>query len=226
MRLLDLFCGAGGAGMGYSRAGFEVVGVDHKSQPRYPFEFWRSDALTYLRELILNKDSGGLAWEKEPFVAVHASPPCQDYSVLRHLANPSPRLIDPVRELLVQTGLPWIIENVETAPLPRQDTLDGRYGVELCGTMFGLVVYRHRLFETSFPVTAPRSCAHLRPALNPYNKRARKRDGIEKDATQHHAKGMDIDWMRGDEIGEAIPPAYTELIGHQLMQHLEARVAV
>jgi DNA (cytosine-5)-methyltransferase 1 len=207
-RLLDLFCGAGGAAMGYHRAGFEVVGVDNRPQPNYPFEFIQGDALAYVRGLLL----GDWDWAD----AVHASPPCQDYSTaMRH----------PVRELLQKTGLPWVIENVPGAPLPQQDTLDGRYGVELCGTMFGLRVYRHRLFETNFPVSAPRGCSHTAPPMNPHNQVGRDRIYAEfgrQDPDPIWNKAMGVEWMGRYEAREAIPPAYTELIGHQLLAHLKA----
>lgn len=214
-RLLDLFCGAGGCTKGYQRAGFHVVGVDIRPQPRYcGDEFFQDDAL-WLESL---------CGYTEPFDAVHASPPCQDYSkALRHLSNEQPRLIEPVRDLLRRMDLPWVLENVPGAPLPTQDTLDGRYGVQLCGTMFGMRVYRHRLFETSFPVVPPpRGCNHSVPALNPYNQKSRERDGIESGAERAFASEMGVEWMSGkrgelkSEIGEAVPPAYTEFIGKQL----------
>jgi DNA (cytosine-5)-methyltransferase 1 len=206
--------------MGYHRAGFEVVGVDIKPQPNYPFRFLEDDALGVLENYAVG--------EWRPFVdAIHASPPCQSYSkVLRHLSNPTEMLVDDVRDKLVGIGLPWVIENVPGAPLPMQDTLDGRYGTVLCGTMFGLKVYRHRLFETSFPVTVSQSCNHSVPALNPYNAKARKRDGIVIDRAGHHARAMEVEWMKGEnEIGEAIPPAYTELIGTQLLAYLQKEEA-
>jgi len=122
--------------MGYARAGFEVVGVDINPQPRYPFEFHQADALDYLRE------------HGHRFDAVHASPPCQAYSETRKIqSNEHPELIPPTRAALQRVGLPWVIENVPGSPL-----IDP---VELCGAMFGLRVYRHRLFEASFPVTVP-----------------------------------------------------------------------
>lgn len=158
--LLDLFCGAGGAAMGYHRAGFDVVGVDVRPQPRYPFRFVQADAVWFA--------SLGLTH----FTAIHASPPCQDYSkAMRHLSGTYPRLIDPVRELLAASGLPWVIENVLGAPLPAQDDLFGAHGTELCGSMFGLQmaglqVRRHRLFESSFPMAPPCDCDHSLPAFN------------------------------------------------------------
>ncbi|MGH9692462.1 MAG: DNA cytosine methyltransferase [Candidatus Acidiferrales bacterium] len=118
-RLLDLFCCAGGAGVGYNRAGFEVVGVDNKPQPNYPFPFIRADALKLDAKFLASFD------------ALHASPPCQSYSDLAKRngnGHEWPRLIEPVRKMLIKTGLPYVIENVDGAPL-----LDP---VVLCGTMF------------------------------------------------------------------------------------------
>jgi DNA (cytosine-5)-methyltransferase 1 len=136
--LLDLFCGAGGAGMGYSRAGFEVVGVDNVFQKRYPFEFHQADAFEYLAE------------HGREFDVIHASPPCQGYSRLRHLpwlkGKIWPLLIEPCRKIFEQSGKIWVIENVADAPLS---------GITLCGLMFGLPLYRHRKFETNFFMLQP-----------------------------------------------------------------------
>jgi DNA (cytosine-5)-methyltransferase 1 len=146
-RLLDLFCCAGGAATGYNEAGFEIVGVDVKLQTNYPFAFVQSDALTLDPKFIATFD------------AIHASPPCQSYSDLAKRngnADAWPRLIDPIRDLLVGSGLPYVIENVEGAPL--------RNPVMLCGTMFkGLRVLRHRLFEADFPILTPRHGTHPSP---------------------------------------------------------------
>ena len=131
-RLLDLFCGAGGAGMGYSRAGFEVVGVDIAPQKHYPFEFHQADALEYL------------AQHGAEFDAIHASPPCQRYSAITHAKrteNNYPDLIPSTREALIKCDRPYVIENVPRAPLINP--------LILCGTMFDLHVIRHRLFEMS-----------------------------------------------------------------------------
>ena len=168
MRLLDLFCGAGGASEGYRRAGFEVVGVDIKPQPHYPFDFIEADALTV---------GGGPEWIASYFDAVHASPPCQAHSSLRHLqSTASVDLIAETRELLRQTGLPYIIENVVGAPL-----LDP---VKLCGSSLGLgamcedgkwrQLRRHRLFESNVPLMGP-PCAHQRRA----DRRLRNREQSE-----------------------------------------------
>ena len=199
--LLDLFSGAGGAAMGYYRAGFDVVGVDIKSQPHYPFEFVQRDALDLMRDPI-NVASD--------FDVIHASPPCQAYSPhLRHRARPSEMLIEPTRALLKSTGLPYVIENVKGAPLT---------GLMLCGSTFELPIWRHRYFETSPPMLAP-PCRHdLVPhPLNPYNTKSKRRDGITGVTDPRWKHGMGIDWMTGEEIAEAIPPAYTQFIGEQLL---------
>jgi DNA (cytosine-5)-methyltransferase 1 len=200
MKLLDLFCGAGGAAMGYHRAGWEVVGVDINPQPRFPFEFHQADALEY--------DLSG-------FDAVHASPPCQAYSSMSTcrpgLAGTYPDLIDPVRRMLKDSGLPWIIENVPGAPL-RQDLM-------LCGHMFGLELYRHRIFETSAYLGQPRHPRHTRPG----SKAGHWKPGQIISVSGHCApmwlarQVMGIDWMNRAELGEAIPPAYTEFIGRELL---------
>lgn len=135
-RLLDLFCGAGGAAMGYHRAGFEVVGVDLKPQKHYPFEFHQADALEFLAE------------HGREFDVIHASPPCQAHTSLKNLHDKDyPELIEPTRRLLEKTGLPYIIENVVGAPL--------RNPILLCGSSFGLRVRRHRLFESNWFLIAP-----------------------------------------------------------------------
>jgi DNA (cytosine-5)-methyltransferase 1 len=232
LRILDLFCGAGGAAMGYHRAGFEVVGVDHKPQPRYPFEFVQADALGYLY---------ALTWlELLQFAAIHASPPCQAFSSARSLWDSRlgddrhPDLIGPTREALTATGLPFVIENVERAPL-----LDP---VTICGLSLGLGVRRHRIFETSFPVMVPPCHSkHAGDWISVFGGGALSRtpkDGQKRVDGKHNGKGaydgrthikheaakvaMGIDWMGRDEMSDAIPPAYTELIGAQLMAQLGA----
>ena len=220
-RLLDLFCGAGGAAMGYHRAGFEVVGVDIKPQPRYPFEFRQMDALDAL--WLVRHDDGTHRWSR--FDVIHASPPCQAFTRAqnaRQQAHLHPDLLTPTRELLEATGLPWVIENVPGAPM-RADLI-------LCGTNFGLEasgfeVRRHRWFESNVELGLAMPCSHRLPAMpvfghNP-NADFYKRygHGITIDAKQ---RAMGIDWMARQELSESIPPAFTELIGHQLMSHLKA----
>ncbi len=217
-RLLDLFCGAGGAAMGYHRAGFDVVGVDIVPQPHYPFEFVQADAIEFMAEEAL--DPG--------FDVYHASPPCQRFSDLAKRngnGDDWPDLIEPTRRLLQATGLPYIIENVEGAPLIEPITL--------CGVSFDtLRVIRHRLFESNIRILGR---AHLRHPLV-YTMDKRKKHYAMLDQTSSYVsvngggncsvaearRAMGIDWMTKDELNEAIPPAYTEWIGRSLFSLLAA----
>jgi DNA (cytosine-5)-methyltransferase 1 len=209
-RLLDLFCGAGGAAMGYSRAGFEVVGVDVVHQPNYPFEFALADALAY----VVPPETLG-----DEFDAIHASPPCQRHTKAQKLqGNEHLDLIAPTRELLIETGLPWVIENVKRAPLHNPQVLEGQ--------MFGLNTHRPRLFETNWGYEAP----HLRPPPPRQAKMGRPlKSGEAIQVVGHFSdiaaarRAMGIDWMTQAELAEAIPPAYTKHIGHFLLAHLKAQ---
>ena len=212
-RLLDLFCGAGGAAMGYHRAGFEVVGVDIKPQPHYPFEFHQADALTY---------------PLEGFDAYHASPPCQLWTVAgaNHRKNGKqyPDLITPTRERLETTGKPFIIENVPGAPLINP--------VKICGTMFGLRLKRHRLFECPFELYFHQyTCGCYQPGFDSRPNGKHRCYSFASGARLLSVSGhnfiladarlaMGIDWMNQGEISQAIPPAYTEYIGKYLMELL------
>lgn len=230
-RLLDVFCGAGGAAMGYSRAGFEVVGVDIAEQPNYPFEFVKQDALWILEVLVrrgsLCPSAESRYWLRD-FDAIHASPPCQASSSLRSMwpEREYPELIPPTRELLIASGLPYVIENVVGADLARAPQLDGTWGVELCGSSWGLGVERghlrrHRLFETTFPVPQP-PCRHRGPAVGVYGHGGHS--GKHRMLYRAEAsEAMGIDWMTRDEMTQAIPPAYTEHIGRFLLEEIEAR---
>lgn len=210
--LLDLFCKAGGAGKGYADAGFEVVGIDRDPQPRYPFEFIRADVFEFLRWWRL------LGRRQRPFDAIHASPPCQAFSSMRTRWSDRehPELIGPVRARLRASGLPFVIENVEGAPLHAPTTL--------CGSMFGLEVRRHRLFECSLPVTQP-DCDHVGqgPVVGVYgNTGAGGNRGLERrrgrtNGVADWRRAMGIDWMTAAELTQAIPPVYTEYIGRQLI---------
>ncbi len=213
-KLLDLFCCAGGAAKGYERAGFEVIGVDVAPQPNYPFPFIQKDALKLDRKFLLSFD------------AVHASPPCQSYSVLaKRTGNGSswPRLIEPVRKMLVHSGLPYIIENVVGAPLLNP--------IKLCGTMFpGLRVLRHRLFETNFKITPPPHPPHPKVHTKDRRKAHFGKTNEWKDYVQVTGGGncsilaardaMGINWMTKRELNEAIPPAYTHFVGRKLMRYI------
>lgn len=204
--LLDLFCGAGGAAMGYYRAGFDVVGVDVKPQPRYPFEFVQADAATY---------------PLTGFDAIHASPPCQDYTsagqIFKHGTG---WLLPATRDRLMAQPAPWVIENVSGAPV-RADFM-------LCGAMFNLRTYRHHRFE----LDARLPCLIALPPHPKHRVKSANKDRVNRLAQGWNATitgdpgawigpiAMGIDWMNGNELSQAIPPAYTEFIGRQLIDAL------
>lgn len=208
-RLLDLYCCAGGAAMGYSRAGWDVVGVDIVPQPRYPFDFIRADALDVLTDVSF------LAG----FDVVHASPPCQHASTLRALSPDKeyPELIEPTRDLLDAWGGRYVIENVMTAALVKERC------IVLCGEMFGLRTYRHRRFESRLSLTQPAHPKHVKRTATVY-RRQRWAEGWHVSMTGDPGayfgpEAMGIDWMSGREMCEAVPPSYTELIGGMLLDH-------
>jgi DNA (cytosine-5)-methyltransferase 1 len=224
-RLLDLFCGAGGAAMGYHRAGFEVVGVDIAPQPSYPFEFIQADALDFLQRFELAQDG----WHRRvwpfDFDAIHASPPCQAHSDLQKQSKRTyADLIAPVRQELATYGLPYVLENVEGAPL-----IDP---VMICGASVpGLRVIRHRLFEASFPLVGV-DCPGRHPLVFTHDKRKAHHGRLDQNVSFVQVTGggnctvankriaMGVPWMTGAEANEAIPPAYTEHVGRQLMAYL------
>ena len=227
-RLLDAFCGAGGAGEGYARSGFDVTGIDNRPMPRNPHTFIQVDALEYI------------AAHGHEYDVIHASPPCQAHSAMKTMPNAKDHadLIPETRELLRATGLPYVIENVVGAPLVNPITL--------CGTMFGLgtgdaELRRHRLFELhGFEVLLTPPCNHggrgrERRVIGVYGGHGRdrrrrpatvgvwgnaggmsKRGGVLQFSTDERREAMGIDWMNGMELSQAIPPAYTEFIGRQL----------
>lgn len=205
-RCLDLFCGAGGAGYGYHLAGYEVVGVDHVLQKRYPFRFIKADAL----ELLAGVQTG-------QYDLIHASPPCQQYSPLRAVhGRQYPDLVAAVREALIEIGTPYVIENVVGAPLT--------HGVTLCGTMFNLRVYRHRTFETSTLIMSPPHPKHTVKAGGRKSQRQRKAHyeaggfvTVTGNVGSYCGPAMGIDWMTGKELSQAIPPAYTRWIGEHTL---------
>ena len=220
-RLLDLFCGDGGAGEGYRRAGFDVVGVDIEPHAYPCGEFIRADALEVLAD----------AEFALGFDVVHASPPCQGYTSMSN-RFPSgrdrwPRLIAPVRELLIASGAIYVIENVTGARRELRDP------VLLSGGMFGLRVHRPRLFESSLRLIGPRS----QPCTDPIGVYGRAPDGQwlrkRKDGTRiYRASSIDegraamgIDWMSWPDLVEAIPPAYTEWIGAKILPVAAERAA-
>ncbi len=220
-RLLDLFCGAGGAAKGYQRAGFDVSGVDNRPQPRYCGDrFLEGDALAALRVLLNgNTICGGLGLTS--FAAIHASPSCQEYSSAGKankvtLGKVYADLYEPTRDLLEQTGLPWAIENVTAAP--------SRSGVLLCGSMFGLPIQRHRYFETSELLLSPFVCSHAPDAITiTGHSPQRWLGGARKTVPPaEYQAAMGIEWMRVHELVQAVPPAYTEFVGAHLMDQVLA----
>lgn len=230
--LLDLFCGAGGASMGYADIGFDVVGVDFRAQRHYPFEFFQADAIDFLAE------------HGHEFDAIHASPPCQEFSIMRRgrwQDRKHPNLLVPLYPMLGKLDVPWVVENVEGArPYMKHPIL-------LCGTMFGLgtkhgsQLRRHRLFDANFHVPQP-TCQHRTDASvigvygggqHPDRRRvpvtigvygnaggSSKRDGLSFFSSQDRRDAMGIDWMRGKELSEAIPPMYTSYIGWHMMDQV------
>jgi DNA (cytosine-5)-methyltransferase 1 len=227
--LVDLCCGAGGCSEGYRRAGFDVIGVDLTYSPRYPFPFVLADALR-----------APIDWQRVD--AVHASPPCQAFSALRTMKNAKEHadLLTPMRELLKATGKPYVIENVPGAPMRRD--------VVLCGSMFGLgtadgegQLRRHRYFELNWKLSAlVPPCQHdIRKPIEVYGHGdsgvayrkyravtvvgkaggSSRRDRAMAYNTSDRKHAMGIDWMQDrHELAQAIPPAYTEFIGRQLMR--------
>lgn len=228
-RMLDLFCGAGGASMGYHLAGFEVVGVDSEPHPDYPFEFVLADANTY---------------PLEGFDAYAASPPCHDHSSLRHgqvAAHGTGWMLAHTLERLKAAGRPWIVENVGSADLA------GELRVVLCGSQFGLgtvcrdgeyrQLRRHRQFASNVLLMAPGLCRHKGEPIGVYGNGGpgrRDRSGRRSDTGRRAGyqgyrdeskAAMGIDWMRQEDLSQAIPPAYTEFLGAQLLADIEAAAA-
>ncbi|MDH6279358.1 class I SAM-dependent methyltransferase [Prescottella agglutinans] len=207
MRVLDLYCGAGGAGMGYALAGAcEVVGVDNKRQRRYPFEFHQGDALEYL------------AAHGHEFDLIHASPPCQAHSKAQVIrSNEHPELVGPTRDLLLEIGKPYVIENVPGAPL-----LDP---ILMCGAMSGLRTYRHRLFEFGggLELEAPPHPEHTAkvtkmgraPVEGEFMHIVGNFIGVDE-----ARKAMGIGWMSRRELAQAIPSVYTLHLGFQILPQI------
>lgn len=207
-RLLDLFCGAGGAAMGYHRAGFDVVGMDINPQPNYPFQFIEADCLTI-------ENFFGIT-------AIHASPPCQSYT--RKTATwgrarvneiKHPDLLAATREMLEGTGLPYVIENVMGAPMRRD--------IVLCGTQFGLRIIKHRQFEANWPLRECEALCDHSDVYNPWSGKGR--------SAAEHRLAQGTPWIptsggasrakgKTGDLNNAIPPAYTEFIGKQLMAYV------
>ena len=208
MRLLDLYCKAGGASKGYQLAGFEVVGVDIKKQKRYPYEFIQADCLELMKDIEFLKS----------FDVIAASPPCQTHSITQHLRNAQGKstdkidLIPQTREALIASGKPYVIENVPGSPLIEP--------IQMCGSYFGLKVRRHRRFESNLPI-AGSPCKHKEQG-KPVGVYGSMRDeipggGHTAKTIEQAREAMGIDWMIWGELVEAIPPVYTQEIGKQLL---------
>ena len=222
-RLLDLFCGAGGATVGYARAGFEITGVDCRPMPRFPYRFIQANALEYLAE------------HGREYDVIHASPPCQRFSI-GSIAGRSrdrhPDLLTPTRTALLANGRPWVIENVPGAPMQPPTIM-------LCGLMFGLKVFRHRLFESSELLFAPSHPSHRGKRIGEggmccvaghggqssgFGQGWSRRVPADHRTKAAWSRAMGIDWMTRDELAQAIPPLYTLWIGRQLINALGATV--
>lgn len=218
MRLLDLFCGAGGCSVGYARAGFEVTGVDKLPHADYPFELIEADAMAVLADMdFLNR-----------FDVVALSPPCHAYSTITPDPTRHPRLIAPARELLIAWGGPYVMENVEGAA---RELLSP---VRVCGSAFGLRVRRHRYFESNLWLL-PTECWHQQQGRpvgvygdHPQNDHEYRRPdgtlrGAKATSIDDAGQAMGIDWMTDwDDITDAIPPVYTEYLGRQVLEELRA----
>lgn len=208
-RVLTLFCCQGGSARGYANAGMEIVGgVDMDTQPRFPYPFIQGDALQFLKD---NVD-----WIRRCVDLVDSSPPCQGYSDTQRINGREwPMLIPQTRELLEWIGLPFIIENVVGA---RDEMSDP---VELCGTMFGLHTYRHRLIETGgFTITAPEHPEHPEKSVK-MGRALQEGDFYHAvgnfSGVRYAARDMGVEWMSRDGIRECVPPAYTEYIARQFL---------
>ena len=210
MRLLDIFCGAGGASKGYEMAGFDVTGIDLKSGKRYPFTYIKKDFKTLTVEDLQDYD------------VIHASPPCQTFSITKNLRIAQNKktdkedLLDVTRQLLIDSGKPYVLENVPGAPL--------RNPIQLCGSVFNLQVRRHRLFESNMPLKGS-GCDHKQQGrpVGIYGSLNDKIPGGGQTAKtiEIAREAMGINWMIWTELVEAIPPMYTEFIGKQVMTYLQ-----
>ena len=229
--LLDLFCGAGGAGMGYHRAGFDVIGVDIEPQPRYPFPFIQADAMRSLE-----------SWELSRIAAIHASPPCQLFTQMngahraRHVlgqGRPVLDLLTPTLRRLRELSIPWVVENVVGG-----GRAVGGATLQLHGGMFGMTVYRPRVFWSNVLILAPTGPVVRQPVGvwgdRPQVKRRTRLNGDQTGkrsimwqarSVEEAQEAMGMPWADWHGCKEAIPPAYTEHIGRQLIEHVTAAAA-
>lgn len=204
---LDLFCGAGGAAWGYAMAGFEVIGVDCRPQPRYPFQFFQGDALTWLERL------------QDEVDIIHASPPCQRWSQRTPDRTRHPDWVRPTLARLQELEKPFVLENVPGArPVLRSALL-------LCGSMFGLPLRRHRLFQSNVLLFAPGPCQHEHCRYGVYGHAVwtlGRHGGIA--TLDEGRQAMGIGWMSQRELSQAVPPHYTWWIGLQVRAALEGGI--
>lgn len=219
LRLLDLCCGGGGCSVGYYRSGFmDITGVDIVPMPRYPYRFVQANAFDYLVE------------HGHKYDMIHVSPKCQAHTILgramTHDVGYFVRHVDQIaefRKLLIATGKPYVIENVVGAPLD--------YPIMLCGSMFGLKVYRHRLFESNIFILMPPHIAHNDQTPRSGRGKSPKgfisvtgnggAAGLGESYLAYASRAMGIDWMSRAELSQAIPPAYTQWIGERLMEVIQ-----
>lgn len=206
-RGVELFCCAGGASMGYHRAGIDMVGVDIAPQPNYPFEFIQADAFQFLADLGNEFD----------FISAH--PECRDHTPLTSVAGyrGTGWQLAEIEQRLREFDVPYVIENVAASPL--------KADITLCGKMFGLRVKRHRKFKSNVPLVAPPHPRHTVPTAT-RQRRQRWAEGWDISVTGDVGtylgpEAMGIDWMTGNELSQAIPPAYTQFIGAQIRDALE-----
>lgn len=208
IKLLDLYCGVGGASAGYNKAGFDVTGIDLKHGKRYPYKYIKGDVLLYLQNLDFLRS----------FDIIHASPPCQTHSITQHLRNAQGKftskldLIPQTRAALIASGKPYVIENVPGSPLINP--------IQLCGSSFGLQVRRHRLFESNMKLTGS-VCDHKAQG-RPVGVYGSLNDQIPKGGKtattiDEGRDAMGMPWAIWTELVEAIPPAYSEYIGKQII---------
>lgn len=211
---VDVYCCQGGASRGYNLAGYDILGVDKDPQPRYPYEFVQADALTFLSDLI----GAGMRWRGRPVRLLAGSPPCQGRTTARTIQNREhPKLIAPTRKLMIAAKVPYIIENVPTNGVDDDPLIDP---IELCGSMFGLRTYRHRLFESNMPIAARLHPRHLLGAV----KMGRKLGPADQyvavgnfTSVAEVSRDMGVEWMTRDGVRECIPPAYTRFLGEQML---------
>lgn len=232
MLLLDLFCGAGGASMGYHKAGFDVIGIDHLPQPQYPFRFFQMDAMALLARISHDQQSSFFVGERIDMI--HLSPPCKEHTRAKHVReaqgrqSSEPNLLTPALKLLENVDVPWVVENVPGAPMPKE--------LVLCGSMFGLAVRRHRWFcaHRDFALFPPGPCSHEEQGkpVGVYHAMNDTVQGIDRvtgrrviggstaKTLEEGQEAMGIDWMTWKPLTQAIPPAYTKYIGGIMMRQM------